>query len=63
VAMMTAVTLAGWALGAAIRLSIPLTGPLRFFVECAVWLAVVMTAASPLALEKVRTRLETAIPR
>jgi O-antigen/teichoic acid export membrane protein len=63
VAVMITVTMAGWALGAAIRLSIPLTGPIRFFVECAIWLAVVMAVASPLAIENVRARLAAAIPR
>jgi hypothetical protein len=59
---MIAVTLAGWALGVAIRLSIPLAEPLRFFVECGLWLVVVAVAASPLAIESVRTRLTALIP-
>ena len=58
-AMMTGVTLAGWALGTAIRLAIPLAGPLRFFVECALWLAVVAVAASPLAIESVRGEVDS----
>ncbi|KRR24976.1 hypothetical protein CQ14_30610 [Bradyrhizobium lablabi] len=62
-AVMIAVTLAGWALGAAIRLATPLAEPLRFFVECALWLAVVAVAASPLVSERVRARLTAAIPR
>ena len=33
-AVMVTVTLAGWGLGTAIRLAIPLAEPLRFFVEC-----------------------------
>ena len=60
---MVAVTLAGWALGAAIRLAIPLAEPLRLFVECGLWLAVVAVAASPLAIDSVRARLTAAIPR
>jgi len=61
-AVMVAVTLAGWALGVAIRLAIPLAEPFRFFVECGLWLVVVATAASPLAIESVRARLTAAIP-
>ena len=57
-----AVTLAGWALGTAIRLSLPLAEPLRFLVECALWLVVVLVAASPLAIANVRERLTAAIP-
>jgi O-antigen/teichoic acid export membrane protein len=60
--MMIAVTLAGWALGTAIRLALPWTGAIRFFVECALWLAIVLAAASPLAFESVRARLTAAIP-
>jgi O-antigen/teichoic acid export membrane protein len=62
-AVMIAVTLAGWALGAAIRLALPLTGPVRFFAECALWLAVVAAAASPLSIESLRAKLAAAIPR
>ncbi|MBT1515983.1 hypothetical protein KIP88_36610 [Bradyrhizobium sp. SRL28] len=61
-AVMVTVTLAGWALGTAIRLAIPLAEPLRFFVECGLWLVVVAVAASPLAIERVRARLTAAIP-
>jgi hypothetical protein len=61
--MMLAVILSGWALGTAIRLAMPLSGALRFFAECALWLALVAAAAGPLALERVRTRLAAAIPR
>jgi O-antigen/teichoic acid export membrane protein len=61
-AVMVTVTLAGWALGTAVRLAIPLAEPLRFFAECALWLAVVLAAASPLAFESVRARLTAAIP-
>jgi hypothetical protein len=62
-AVMIAVTLAGWALGMAIRQALPLAGAIRFFAECALWLAVVLAAASPLALKSVRERLTAAIPR
>jgi O-antigen/teichoic acid export membrane protein len=62
-ALMVTVTLAGWALGTAIRLAVPLPEPLRFFVECGLWLAIVAVAASPLAIDRVRTRLTAAIPR
>lgn len=61
-AVMIAVTLGGWALGTAIRLAIPLAEPLRFVVECGLWLVVVVSAASPLAIESVRARLTAAIP-
>jgi O-antigen/teichoic acid export membrane protein len=62
-AMMIAVTLAGWALGAAIRLALPWTGPARFFAECAIWLLVVAVAASPLAVRRIREKMVAAIPR
>jgi O-antigen/teichoic acid export membrane protein len=62
-AVIVTVTLAGWALGTALRLTIPLPDPLRFFVECGLWLAIVALAASPLANEKLRNRLIAAIPR
>jgi O-antigen/teichoic acid export membrane protein len=61
-AVMIVVTLAGWALGTAIRLAVPLAEPLRFLVECGLWLAVVAAAASPLAIESVRARLTASIP-
>jgi O-antigen/teichoic acid export membrane protein len=61
-AVITVVTLAGWALGTALRLTIPLAGPMRFFVECALWLVIVVVAASPLAIGRVRARLAAAIP-
>lgn len=61
-AVMIVVTLAGWALGTAIRLAVPLAEPLRFFVECGLWLSVVAAAASPLAIESVRARLTATIP-
>ena len=60
--IMIAVTLAGWALGTAIRFALPWTGAIRFFAECALWLAIVLAAASPLAFESVRARLTAAIP-
>ncbi|WFU18975.1 hypothetical protein [Bradyrhizobium sp. CB3481] len=62
-AVMIVVTLAGWGLGSAIRLALPWTGPIRFVAECALWLAVVLAAASPLAFESVREKLTAAIPR
>ena len=61
-AVMIAVTLAGWVLGTSIRLTIPLPDPWRFFIECGLWLVVVVVAASPLAIESVRARLTAAIP-
>ena len=62
-AVMIAVTLAGWALGAAIRLALPWTGPARFFAECAIWLLVVALAASPLAVGRIREKMIGLIPR
>jgi hypothetical protein len=38
-------------------------GPVRFFAECALWLAVVGAAASPLSIESLRAKLAAAIPR
>lgn len=61
-AVMIIVTLAGWTLGTVIRLAMPWTGPARFFVECMIWLAVVGTVVSPLAIANVRARLVAAIP-
>jgi O-antigen/teichoic acid export membrane protein len=61
-AVMIAVTLAGWELGAVIRPAIPLEGAIRFFVECGLWLAIVGAVASPLLIEGVRARLTAAIP-
>jgi O-antigen/teichoic acid export membrane protein len=62
-AVMIAVTLAGWGLGAAIRLAVPWTGSSRFIAECTLWLVVVALAASPLARKNFRNRLIAAIPR
>lgn len=62
-AMMAATTLCGWGLGIVIRSAIPWTGPVRFVVECAVWLVVVALAASPLAISRVREKLIATIPR
>ncbi|MET0676126.1 MAG: hypothetical protein ABW175_10040 [Bradyrhizobium sp.] len=62
-AAMTAVTIAGWALGIVLRQTIPLAEPWRFVVECGLWLAALAVAASPLAFERIRTRLIAAIPR
>jgi O-antigen/teichoic acid export membrane protein len=61
--VMIATTLAGWTLGVAIRSVTPWTGPAHFVAECALWLAVVALAASPLTVGKVRARLVAAIPR
>jgi hypothetical protein len=61
--VMIATTLAGWTLGVAIRSVTPWTGPAHFVAECALWLAVVALAASPLTVGKVRAKLVAAIPR
>jgi O-antigen/teichoic acid export membrane protein len=61
--LFVAVTLAGWGLGSVIRSLVPGSGLLRFIIECALWLAVVVLAASPLASQNLRNRLSEAIPR
>jgi hypothetical protein len=61
--VMIAVTLAGWGLGAAIRLAVPWTGSSRFIAESTLWLVAVALAASPLARKSFRNRLIAAIPR
>jgi O-antigen/teichoic acid export membrane protein len=61
--VMASVTLGGWALGAIIRAWMPGTGVIRFISECALWLAVVVLAASPLASNNIRNRLIAIIPR
>jgi O-antigen/teichoic acid export membrane protein len=62
-AVMTLVTLGGWALGTIIRSSIPVAGPIRFFGECTLWLIAVALVASPLANGNWRNRLISIIPR
>jgi O-antigen/teichoic acid export membrane protein len=62
-ATMAAVIALGWGLGAAIRLTLPGTGLIRFIAECAIWLAAVASIASPLASKSLRDRLIAAIPR
>jgi O-antigen/teichoic acid export membrane protein len=57
------VTLAGWALGTIIRSGVPGAGLTRFACECVLWLLVVAVAASPLLNARVRTRLDTRIPK
>jgi O-antigen/teichoic acid export membrane protein len=61
--LMASVTLGGWALGAIIRAWVPGTGVIRFIAECAVWLAIVVLAASPFASNNIRNRLIAMIPR
>jgi O-antigen/teichoic acid export membrane protein len=60
---MAAVTVAGWALGMAIRAVVPWSGATGFVAECAIWLAVAAIAASPLAHQPFREWLIAAIPR
>jgi O-antigen/teichoic acid export membrane protein len=62
-AVMAVVTLCGWGLGIAIRLTVPGTGLVRFVVECALWLVAVALIASPLLNKSFRDRLIAAIPR
>jgi O-antigen/teichoic acid export membrane protein len=62
-AAMAAVTVAGSALGMAIRAVVPWSGATGFVAECAIWLAVAAIAASPLAYRPFREWLIAAIPR
>jgi O-antigen/teichoic acid export membrane protein len=62
-AVMVATTLAGWGLGIMIRSLLPWTGAGGFVAECALWLVVVIVAASPLAIGRVRETLIASIPR
>lgn len=61
--LMITVTLGGWALGVVIRMWMPGSGLVRFVGECALWLAVVVVAGSPLASNDIRARLIALIPR
>jgi O-antigen/teichoic acid export membrane protein len=61
--VMVLVTSAGWASGAVIRSCLPGTGLMRFVGECALWLIVLMLAASPMWRASFRNRLLAAIPR
>jgi len=63
-ATMVVVIASGWALGTAIRLTLPGTGLVHFVAECTLWLVAVALIASPLASSKnLRDRLIAAIPR
>jgi O-antigen/teichoic acid export membrane protein len=62
-ALVVAVTLAGWGLGILIRWATPGEGLLHFVGECALWLVIVVTIASPLWKGEIRTSLVAAIPR
>jgi O-antigen/teichoic acid export membrane protein len=62
-AVMTFVTMGGWALGTIIRSWAPGTGILRFACECALWLIVVAVVASPLANASLRGRLDAMLPK
>jgi hypothetical protein len=61
--MMAVITAAGWLLGTAIRSLMPGTGLVSFVAECALWLAVVLVAASPLVSARLRARLEASLPK
>ncbi|MES1148363.1 MAG: hypothetical protein ABUL53_04200, partial [Bradyrhizobium guangdongense] len=62
VAVMATIMLGGWGLGLSIRALVPGSGLVRFLAECAIWLAVVAVAASPLLMERVRARVLAAVP-
>jgi hypothetical protein len=61
-ALMTVVTVFGWAVGAAIRSILPFGGIERLLIECALWLAVMAASTGPLANRKLRERLAGLIP-
>jgi hypothetical protein len=61
-AVMVAVTVGGWVLGAIIRSWAPGGGLVRFVSECALWLIVVAVIASPLANASIRARLDASLP-
>jgi O-antigen/teichoic acid export membrane protein len=60
--VMALVTTAGWALGLALRFSLPGTGLGRFAGECVLWLVIVGLAAGPLASKRLRERLMELVP-
>ncbi len=62
-AMMVVVTAAGWAIAISVQSWLPGTGLPRFAGECALWLAIVALAASPMLSERFRNRLVAMIPR
>lgn len=62
-ALMVLLTAAGWALGSAIRSLLPWTGLIGFLAECALWLVIVLAAASPLASARLRARLDRSLPK
>jgi hypothetical protein len=61
--LMIGTTLSGWGLGIVIRSLLPWTGLVRLAAECALWAVIVMLAASPLTIARVRDRLIASIPR
>jgi O-antigen/teichoic acid export membrane protein len=61
--LMLTVTLAGWALGTAIRSLIGGGDLLRFVLECFAWVAVVAVVSTPLLSARLRNRLADTIPR
>jgi hypothetical protein len=62
-ALVAAVTFGGWGLGILIRWATPGGGLLHLVGECALWLVVVVTLASPLWKGEIRTSVVAAIPR
>jgi O-antigen/teichoic acid export membrane protein len=62
-ALMALVTATGWIIGELVRSWVPGTGPVRFALECTVWLMVVAAVASPLASASLRDRLIAKIPK
>jgi O-antigen/teichoic acid export membrane protein len=62
VILMIVVTACGWGLGLLIRGVLPLAGLGRFVAEAAIWLLIVLLAASPLLNGRLRTWLAGLIP-
>ncbi|MGM4872146.1 hypothetical protein AB7645_13065 [Bradyrhizobium sp. 956_D2_N1_5] len=62
IASMVVIIPGGWGLGLAIHAMVPGTGIFRFLAECTIWLVVVMLAASPLLIARVRQYVLAAVP-
>ncbi|WP_262048362.1 hypothetical protein [Bradyrhizobium sp. Bra78] len=60
--MAFAIVASGWLIGLAITALVPGSGLTHFIVECAVWLIVVGTLASPLLSAALRARLRALVP-
>lgn len=61
-ALLLLTTVFGWAVGESIRSAMPWTGLARFVAECALWLAAMALAASPMLAGRMRTKAADHIP-